>query len=65
MDKRRNNKYNGKKYKKNEVIHLITAPKDLPVREIKEKVSARDIQNSIGIYGSFGRTLVDLHKRGR
>ncbi|MEW9671314.1 hypothetical protein [Ammoniphilus sp. 3BR4] len=74
MDEYRNKKYSIKKFKEDEVIHMITVHQSPTVRKVKKEkfavknkknVSARDIQHSIGIYGSFGRTLVDLHNQGR
>lgn len=75
MDTYRNNHYDKEKKKENEVVQLIpTITKQVEekteafkktVSSNKKKKSAREIQDEIGIYGAFGRTLVDLHKQGR
>ncbi|MEC1770231.1 hypothetical protein [Schinkia azotoformans] len=75
MDKCRNNDYDKDKKKENKVVRLMPTTIKRPEGTIrafrksttskKKKKSARDIQDEIGIYGAFGRTLVDLHKQGR
>lgn len=75
MDNYRNSSYSKEKKKENGVIRLMpttikksTGKVDAvrkPDFSKKKKKSAREIQDEIGIYGAFGRTLVDLHKQGR
>ncbi|SLL07158.1 Uncharacterised protein [Mycobacteroides abscessus subsp. abscessus] len=75
MDKYRNSSYSKEKKKENGVIRLMpttikqSTGKVDTVRKSdfskEKKKSAREIQDEIGIYGAFGRTLVDLHKQGR
>ncbi|WP_243290295.1 hypothetical protein [Bacillus sp. FJAT-47783] len=73
MDNCRSNGYDKYKKKGNGVVRLI--PTTVKQQEKKigtfkktvstKKKSAREIQDEIGIYGAFGRTLLDLHKQGR
>lgn len=74
MDKCKDKKYD--RGKKNEVINMVTVPqrrvtgRKMEVNKSvescnKKKKSALDISDSIGVYGAFGRSLMDFHKQGR
>jgi hypothetical protein len=78
MDKPRNNRYDDNpKTNQGEVVKMVTISKNRtvlqkpqvakPVEPTKrrKKKSALEISDSIGVYGAFGRTLLDLHKQGR
>ncbi|MCI1592509.1 hypothetical protein [Heyndrickxia oleronia] len=76
MDNYRNSSYSKEKKKENGVIRLTptttikqsTGKAEALRRSAfskKKRKSAREVQDEIGIYGAFGRTLVDLHKQGR
>lgn len=78
MDNMRNKRYdNNNKTSQKEVVKMITVPQTRtisqkpqtakPVQTMKrrKKKSALEISDAIGVYGAFGRTLLDLHKQGR
>ncbi|MBL5767280.1 hypothetical protein [Heyndrickxia sporothermodurans] len=75
MDNYRNSSYSKDKKQENGVIRLMPTTIKQSTGKVgdfrksalskKKKKSAREIQDEIGIYGAFGRTLVDLHKQGR
>ncbi|EOR23185.1 hypothetical protein M3568_02605 [Priestia flexa] len=75
MDNYRNSSYSKEKKKENGVIRLMPTTIKQSTGKVetlrkpdfsnKKRKSAREIQDEIGIYGAFGRTLVDLYKQGR
>jgi hypothetical protein len=78
MDKPRNKRYDNKnENNQREVVKMVAiseiktiaqkpqAAKPVQTPKRRKKKSALEISDAIGVYGAFGRTLLDLHKQGR